>query len=125
MDIHLSNLKTIAGEGVTLVENPKSVKKRDKKFFITIVELLSTLDDRTSDLLTLGIDPIKYEDPFFQIIESLIVKHYGPLKGGIILWWCGERKALDSKFYNLIDESGKGTIVSNVNQLYNFLNKMK
>ena len=125
MDIHLKSLKALAGEGVTLTENPKSIKKRDKQFFFQMVEILSNLDERTNILMEMGIDLIRYEDPHFQLIENLIIKHYGPLKGGIILWWCGERKLLDSKVYNLIDEDGKGTMVSNVTQLYNFLNKMK
>lgn len=125
MDIHLKSLKALAGEGVTLTENPKSIKKRDKQFFLQMVEILSNLDERTNILMEMGIDLIRYEDPHFQLIENLIIKHYGPLKGGIILWWCGERKLLDSKVYNLIDEDGKGTMVSNVTQLYNFLNKMK
>lgn len=125
MDIHINNLETFAGKGVNVIENKKSIAKRDKKFFLTMVDTLSKLDERSNALMDLGIDLIKYEDPYFQLIENLILKAYGPLKGGIILWWCGERKLLDSKVYNLIDESGKGTVVTNVNQLYNYLNKLK
>lgn len=125
MDIHINNLETFAGKGVNVIENKKSIAKRDKKFFLTMVDTLSKLDERSNALMELGIDLIRYEDPYFQLIENLILKAYGPLKGGIILWWCGERKLLDSTTYNLIDESGKGTVVTNVNQLYNYLNKLK
>ena len=125
MDIHINNLETFAGKGVNVIENKKSIAKRDKKFFLAMVDTLSKLDERSNALMELGIDLIKYEDPYFQLIENLILKAYGPLKGGIILWWCGERKLLDSTTYNLIDESGKGTVVTNVNQLYNYLNKLK
>jgi hypothetical protein len=38
---------------------------------------------------------------------------------------CGERKLLDGKAYNMIDENGKGTIITNTNQLYTYLNKLK
>lgn len=125
MDIHLTTLKKFAGKGVSLTENPKSIKRRDKKFFFTMIDALSKFDDRTQILMELGIDIIKYEDPYFQLIEELIVKSYGALKGGIILWWCGERKLLDVQHYNMIDEDGNNTIISNVNQLYNYLNKLK
>ena len=125
MDIHINNLETFAGKGVNVIENKKSIAKRDKKFFLAMVDTLSKLDERSNALMELGIDLIKYEDPYFQLIENLILKAYGPLKGGIILWWCGERKLLDSTVYNLIDESGKGTVVTNINQLYNYLNKLK
>ena len=125
MDIYLKNLQKIAGEGVELVENPKFVAKKEKQFFTDMVTILSSLDDRSADLLNLGIDLINYEDPYFHLIEGLIVKHYGPTKAGVILWWCGERKMLDTKVYNLIDENGNGAIITNLNQLYNFLQKLK
>jgi len=125
MDIHINNLEKFVGKGVNVIENKKSIAKRDKKFFMSMVDTLSKLDERSNILMELGVDLIRYEDPYFQLIENLILKAYGPLKGGIILWWCGERKLLESTTYNLIDESGKGTVVTNVNQLYNYLNKLK
>lgn len=125
MDIYIKHLKSLAGEGANVVENPKSVAKRDKKFFLSMIEALSKFDDRTQLLMDLGIDMIRYEDPYFQIIEGLIIRSYGSLKGGIILWWCGERKLLDVEKYNMIDEEGNSTMISNVNQLYNYLNKLK
>jgi len=125
MDVHINNLETFAGKGVNVTENKKSVAKRDKKFFVSMVDTLSKLDERSNALMDLGIDLIRYEDPYFQLIENLILRTYGPLKGGIILWWCGERKLLDVKMYNMVDENGNGTVISNVNQLYNYLNKLK
>lgn len=125
MDVYIKNLKNLAGNGANIVENPKSISKRDKKFFLYMIDTLSKFDDRTQILMELGIDIIKYEDPYFQLLEGLVLKSYGPLKGGIILWWCGERKMLDVDKYNMIDENGNSTLISNPNQLYNFLNKLK
>ena len=123
MDVHIKHLKNLAGDGASITENPKSIAKRDKKFFLMMVESLTKFDDRTQMLMELGIDIIKYEDPYFHVIEGLIIKAYGSLKGGIILWWCGERKLLEADKYNMIDEDGNQTMISNVNQLYNYLNK--
>ena len=125
MDVYIKNIKNLAGSGAYIAENPKSVAKRDKKFFLYMIDTLSKFDDRTQILMELGIDIIKYEDPYFHMIEGLIMKSYGPLKGGVILWWCGERKLLEGKSYNMIDENGKGTIITNTNQLYTYLNKLK
>jgi hypothetical protein len=125
MDIHIKNLEKFAGEGVNITENPKFIAKREKQFFISLLDLLDKIDDRSNSLMEVGIDLVNYEDPFFQIIENLILKSYGSLKGGIILWWIGERKLLDADTYNMIDLDGKSTQISNVNQLYNFINKLK
>jgi len=125
MDVHIKNLDTFAGKGVNVVENPKSTKRRDKQFFMKMVDMISKMDDRTNILMDMGIDLIRYEDPYFNLIENLIIKSYGPLKGGIILWWCGERKLLEGKIYNMIDESGNSTQITNVNQLYTYLSKLK
>jgi hypothetical protein len=125
MDVYIKHLKNLAGDGASITENPKSIVKRDKKFFLMMIESLIKFDDRTQMLMELGIDIIKYEDPYFHVIEGLIIKAYGSLKGGIILWWCGERKLLDVDKYNMIDEDGNQTMISNVNQLYNYLNKLK
>jgi len=125
MDVYIKNIKNLAGSGAYIAENPKSVAKRDKKFFLYMIDTLSKFDDRTQILMELGIDIIKYEDPYFQLLEGLVLKSYGPLKGGIILWWCGERKMLDVDKYNMIDEEGNSTLISSPNQLYNFLNKLK
>lgn len=125
MEIHIKNLKAFAGDGVNVTENVKSIAKRDKKFFVTMIDVLSRLDDRSEVLMELGIDMIKYEDPYFQLIENLIIKSYGPLHGGVILWWCGERKLLNTTHYNMIDEHGNCTMISNVTQLYNYLKKLK
>jgi hypothetical protein len=125
MDIYIKNFQLLAGEGVTVSESKKSIAKKDKQFFINMVNTLSQLDERTGVLLSLGIDMMEYENPQFELIEGLILKAYGPVKGGIILWWCGERKLLDSTHYNMVDKNGKGTIISNLNQLYNFLNKLE
>jgi hypothetical protein len=125
MDVHIENLDTFAGKGVNVSENKKSIVKRDKRFFMNMVDTLSKMDDRTSYLMEMGIDLVRYEDSYYQLIENLIVKAYGPLKGGIILWWCGERKLLNVTKYNMIDEDGNETLISNLNQLYNYLNKLK
>ena len=125
MDVYINHLDTFAGKGVNVTESKKSVAKRDKKFFVSMINTLTKLDDRSSALMEMGIDMIRYEDPYFQLIEDLILKAYGPLKGNIILWWCGERKLLDVEKYNMVDENGKGTIISNIIQLYTYLNKLK
>jgi hypothetical protein len=125
MEIYISNLKKIAGDGILFTESIKSVAKRDKQYFIDLVDTLSQIDDRSLEMEDLGVNLALYELPYIQIIETLLLREYGPLKSGLILWWCTERKMINSKTYNLIDENGKGTIVSNTGQLYKYIQTMK
>jgi hypothetical protein len=50
---------------------------------------------------------------------------YGFKGAGIIFWWIGDRKAIKAKTYNLIDDDGTINVVSNVNQLYKLILKLK
>ena len=41
------NIKEVLGEGVKIKESRKSILKKDREFFITLVTSLTDLDDRT------------------------------------------------------------------------------
>ena len=79
------NLKEILGEGVNIKESRKSKIKKDREFFVYLVNTLVEIDSRTDHLITLGVDLINYEDPYHNIIEGLVFKHYGDVEGEVIM----------------------------------------
>ena len=93
------NIKEVLGEGVKIKESRKSILKKDREFFITLVTSLMDIDDRTDHLAKMGIDVMVYEDPYHNIIEGFIFKHYGDVEGEIILWWLSEKRLPKKKRY--------------------------
>ena len=71
-DKYTINLLDFMGKGVQITESKKSLDKKNKDFFISLLSALLELDARTEELLDLGINLIKYEDPHHQIIVTLI-----------------------------------------------------
>ena len=125
MELHINNLEKLAGGGSSLVENAKSIKLREKQSFMSLLEILSYIDDRTMEINNLGINLLEFEDPYFKIIEDLLVSKYGPIVASLIIWWCTERKMIEEKTYNLISEDGTNTMISSVTQLYKFITEIK
>ena len=125
MEIHIDNLQKVAGEGSSATETQKSIENREKQFFLDMIEILSYVDDNSIEIASLGVDLVRFEEPYYKVIELLIIKQYGLKAASIIFWWCSDRKMINSKIYNLIDEDGTSTKVSNINQLYKFLKQLK
>jgi len=118
------NLKDVLGEGVSIKESKKSIIKKDREFFIYLVETLVELDNRTDQLIKLGIDLITYEDPYHNIIEGLVFKHYGNIGGEVIMWWLSEKRLPEGKNMTLQGYDGVDYPVNTPIQLYTILKKI-
>jgi len=118
------SIKDILGEGVSIKETRKSVIKKDRDFFTNLVTALVEIDSRTEILIKLGVDLITYEDPYHTIIEGLIFKHYGPIKGEIIMWWLSEKRLPERKNMTLLGNDGVDYPINTPIQLYQSLKKV-
>lgn len=118
------SIKDILGEGVSIKETRKSVIKKDRDFFTNLVTALVEIDSRTETLIKLGVDLITYEDPYHTIIEGLIFKHYGPIKGEIIMWWLSEKRLPERKNMTLLGNDGVDYPINTPIQLYQSLKKV-
>ncbi len=118
------SIKDILGEGVNIKETRKSVIKKDRDFFTNLVTALVEIDSRTEILIKLGVDLITYEDPYHTIIEGLIFKHYGPIKGEIIMWWLSEKRLPERKNMTLLGNDGVDYPINTPIQLYQSLKKV-
>jgi len=84
-----NSLLKIGGQHLKIVESPKSKTKKHKKAFTNVVNKLKDQHHRSGDLhREFGIDTAWYEDHHFQIIEQLIIEHYGVVLGPIKLFFC-------------------------------------
>jgi hypothetical protein len=125
MEIHIDNLQKVAGEGSSVIETQKSIENREKQFFLDLIEMISYVDDQSIEAASLGVDLVRFEQPYYKIIENLVIKQYGLKSASVMFWWCSDRKIVDAKVYNLVDDDGTSTKISSVNQLYKFLKQLK
>ena len=98
--------------------------KKDRNFFTNLVSSLVEIDARTELLITLGVDLISYEDPYHNIIEGMIFKHYGQVKGEIIMWWLAEKRNPTDKNIVLQGVDGEDYPMNTSIQLYNALDRV-
>lgn len=109
---------------ITIKESPKSIEKKQKEEFLTMVGDLEISLDNSERLMELGIDPIMYEDTFYKIIENLMSQTYGPGNTLVIFWWLKSRIEEPGKKYKLKDyETEKVYNVTTPTQLWNYVKK--
>lgn len=118
---------TIGGLKLQIKENKKNVENKHKKFFLTVLNTLISIQERTDKVFVeYGLNLIMYEDLYFQIIEDLIYEHYGDQVGEIIFWWVNGKK-IEGEDVNYIEDqkTGKKYRVKTPLQVYNICKKLK
>lgn len=121
------NITDFLGDGVQIKENAKSRRKRDEDFFCMLLKSLISLDQRALQMLDNGVNLTLYEDPYNQIIESFIYKHYGEIKAQIIMWWmlASQEDGDGSDLTLKLDEEDDDHVINTPRQLYKVLKKIK
>lgn len=125
----LKSITDFMGEGVQINESAQSVRKNEEQFFCDLMEVIISLDERSLQMLNVGIDLTLYEDPFHQIIESFMYKYYGEVKAGVILWWLLTHQENNGRS-NLTLQIGEGDdmkeyVANTPKQLWKALKKTK
>ncbi len=72
-----------------------------------------------------GIITDKYNEPFFQIIDSLIYLHFGKEAGDLIMFYIYERPNPDGSFNELEDEEGNIVPLNRIEDLWELTKRLK
>jgi len=123
MEEKFKNLNELSGSKVIVEESPKSAKKKDEKFFMTLLEQLCQIEATEAILSTVGITIDNEVNPSYKSIEILMNAHYGEMKTAIILWWVFDSITPDGDVYPLVDEEGNQHKIKTPTQLYKFIKK--
>jgi hypothetical protein len=124
--MNLSNF----GSRLRFEETKKSKDLNDKEHFIGIVDEIQNNFFKSAQLfLDYQIDTFKYEEPYFIIIENLLLMHFGVWKTDLILWYIYEGKDEEGKPNDLEYELPDGTTqlakVPNAGALWALLAKIE
>ena len=117
----------IGGLKLQMEESKKNVENKHKKFFLSTLNTLTSIQERTDKIFTeYGLNLIMYEDLYFTIIEDLVYEHYGEQIGEIMFWWVNGQKD-PSNVGNFIEDkkTGKKFKVKTPLQVYNICKKLK
>ncbi len=127
---HLEKLQ----EQIDLIIGTKSTLKRRKKnaddvqreIFINTIPLIEHISLRGSMLHgDYGIDIVKFEDPYFQIIDSLIYLNFGEEASELIMFYIYDRKNIDGTINDLVDKDGNIVTLNNAGDLWELIKKLK
>jgi len=72
-----------------------------------------------------GVDMAKYDEPFFQIIDSLIYLHFGKEAGEIIMFYIYERNNPDGTTNFLYDENDNIVPLDRIEDLWELVKMIK
>jgi hypothetical protein len=123
MEENFKKISELWGSKITVEENPKSAKKKDERFFMTLTEQLCQMEAITALLSSVGVTIDNQENPIYKSLEILMNAYYGEMKTAIILWWVFDSLSPDGDVYPLVDEEGKKHIINTPTQLYKFIKR--
>lgn len=113
------------GTGFKVQNLTSAAVDSDKVFFIKLIESYISGLDRSDFLMEkTGVNLMEYDEVFVSIIENMIYKQYGSLKGDIIMWYIYDRLSEDGTINPVIyEQDGKEEeiIIKDAEALWEFL----
>ena len=118
---------TIGGLKLQVKENKKNIEKKHKKFFLSTLNTLISIQERTDKIFTeYGLNLIMYEDLYFTVIEDLVYEHYGDQIAEVMFWYVNGAKIQPDEEQFIEDkDTGKKYKVKTPLQVYNVCKKLK
>jgi len=72
-----------------------------------------------------GVNMARYDEPFFQIIDSLIYLHFGKEASEIVMFYLYERVNPDGTINDILDENNNPVPLAGVEDLWELIKQLK
>lgn len=119
----IRNLARIIGKGINVKKNLESLKNKETKSLIEIIEFLCELEATVNNLNLLGINVFPIEEKYLNVIRILLKEIYGEVKCNVIMWWVFESISPEGDVLPLVDEKNEEHIIKTPRQLVKFLKR--
>jgi len=119
----IRNLARIIGKGINVKKNLESLKNKETKSLIEIIEFLCELEATVNNLNLLGINVFPIEEKYLNVIRILLKEIYGEVKCNVIIWWVFESISPEGDVLPLVDEKNEKHIIKTPRQLVKFLKR--
>lgn len=104
----------------------KSSAVKQKELFANIILAIQAIETRTVLLSTeLKLDFHSYDEMFLQIIDSLILLHFGKEGYEVISWYLYEKHHPDGSVDDLFDDNGVKVPSETIDDIWNLLQTLK
>ena len=100
----------------------KSQSEKRRELFISIVNSIEQIVTRQNMMyMELQLDFTKYDEPFLDTIDALIIFYFGKEGAELISWYLWERSNPDGTMNPLLDEENKEVPINNAAELWSVL----
>jgi hypothetical protein len=115
-------INQIIGVKSTLKRRRKNREDIQRTIFLNVIPLLEHAINRGTILESdFNIDVTKYEELFYQIIDSLIYIHFDPKAAEVILFYLYERFNPDGTINSILDANENEIMLETVEDLWNLV----
>jgi hypothetical protein len=100
----------------------KSQSEKRRELFISIINSIEQIVTRQNMMyMELQLDFTKYDEPFLDTIDALVIFYFGKEGAELISWYLWERLNPDGTMNPLLDEEGKEVPINNAAELWSVL----
>jgi hypothetical protein len=100
----------------------KTQSDKKKELFISIVNAIEHVTNRQNLMyIDLQLDFTTYDESFLDIIDALIILHFGKEGAELIAYYLWDRVNPDGSLNTLMSEDGVEIVLETVNDLWNLL----
>lgn len=118
-------MKKLIGSESTVKRRKKTKEDTQRELFLTNIPLLEHILTRGIMLESdYGFNTIKYDEPFYQIIDSLIYMHFDEDAADLIMFYLYERINPDGTFNSVTDINGDIVSLENAEDLWTLVQQI-
>lgn len=104
----------------------KSVVEKKRELFITIINSIEQVINRQSLMyFDLDLDLTKYDESFLEIIDALLLLHFGKECVELVDFYLRDRKTVTGEITPLVDTDGNEIFLNNPEELWNLIQLIK
>jgi len=119
-------LETMIGTDLSLKRKKKSENDLNKELFEKAILALERTNVRAAIVGSeFDLDLSKYEEPFYEAIDNLMIMHFGKQAAEVIFFYVYERINPDGSINELIDTNDNPIILNNPSELWDLINVIK
>jgi len=118
-------MKNLIGTNSTVKRRKKTKEDTQRELFLTNIPLLEHVLVRGVMLDSdYGFNTIKYDEPFYQIIDSLIYMHFNEDAAELIMFYLYERVNPDGTLNFITDINGDEFLLENAEDLWTLVQQI-